>query len=242
MSSSPVHYFVTGTDTEVGKTLVACAVMVGLQRIWPQRRVSGFKPVVAGTYLDAMDRRVNEDLLSLVSAANLRQSLDDICPYILDTPAAPHLVAKDISLEMRIPKIMETLEGVLMQTDQVVMEGAGGFLVPLNEEESLADLAQRLKWPVIVVVGMRLGCLSHALLTLEAIRSRGLRVAGWVANTMDPQMSHLRENLADLQMRIPEPFLGQIPHLPDSLKKADQSPYTQEAVNWAASHLNLDLL
>ena len=242
MSSSPVHYFVTGTDTEVGKTLVACAVMVGLQRRWPQRRVSGFKPVVAGTYLDAMGQRVNEDLLSLISASNLGQSLDDICPYILDTPAAPHLVAKDIALEMRIPKIMETLQGVLGHADQVVMEGAGGFLVPLNEKESLADLAQNLKWPVIVVVGMRLGCLSHALLTLEAIRSRGLRVAGWVANTMDPQMSHLRENLADLQMRIPEPCLGQIPHLPDSLKKADHGAYTQEAVNWAASHLNLDLL
>jgi dethiobiotin synthetase len=240
--SPSLHYFVTGTDTEVGKTLVACALIRGLQKKWPHRRVSGFKPVVAGTYQDQEGQRVNEDLLSLISAGNLGQSMHDICPYILDTPAAPHLVAKDIAIEMQVSTILRLLQVILDECDQVVMEGAGGFLVPLNKEESLSDLAQLLNWPVIVVVGLRLGCLNHALCTLEAIKSRGLKVTGWVANTIDPQMSYLDENLADLQMRIPEPFLGQIPYLPDSLKKADHAPYSSHAMDWAISHLNMDLL
>lgn len=242
LSPLSMNYFITGTDTEVGKTLVTCALIDGLKKKWPSRRISGFKPVVAGTYFDQNGQCVNEDLLSLVSAANLGQSMDDICPYILDTPAAPHLVAQDLGLEMRISSITSSLMRVLEQNDQVLMEGAGGFLVPLSKHESLSDLAQHLGWPVVLVVGLRLGCLNHALSTIEAIKGRGLKVGGWVANTIDPQMSYLHENLLDLQTRIPEPFLGQVPHLPETLQKTKDSPYSREAFSWAASHLNFDLL
>jgi len=236
------HFFITGTDTEVGKTLVASALIAKLKQRSPQLKVSGFKPVVAGTFLDANGQRANEDLLSLITASGGEQSPHEICPYILDTPAAPHLVARDIGLEMQISKIMTALNALQERCDQVVMEGAGGFLVPLSAKASLADLAALLSWPVVLVVGLRLGCLNHALLSMEAIKSRGLQIAGWVANTIDPQMSHLRDNLTDLQGRMDAPFLGQIPFLPKSLHKPMNSPYSLEAIEWAATHLDLDAL
>jgi dethiobiotin synthetase len=222
--------------------LVASALIVKLKQRFSRLKVSGFKPVVAGTYLNASGQRANEDLLSLITASGNEQSPHEICPYILDTPAAPHLVARDMALEMQISKIMTVLHELQEGCDLVVMEGAGGFLVPLNARESLSDLAVVLNWPVVLVVGLRLGCLNHALLSMEAIKSRGLQVAGWVANTIDPQMSHLRDNLTDLQKRIDAPLLGQIPFLPEPLHKSMNSPYSLEAIEWAATHLQLDAL
>jgi len=235
-------YFVTGTDTEVGKTLVACALIFRIKHSTTPCTVSGFKPVVAGTYQSATGQTCNEDLLSLLLASGSDQNPPDICPYILDTPAAPHLVARDMGLRLSVATMLSALKPLQEQFNTVVVEGAGGFLVPVNEEESLADFASALAWPVILVVGMRLGCLNHALCTLESIERRGLKVAGWVANTMDPQMSHKEANLLDLQKRIQAPYFGCIPRLPDALQKRNNAPYSLQAIEWCARHLHLDAL
>ncbi len=231
-------YFVTGTDTEVGKTLIACALIFKMKNSMAALKVSGFKPVVAGTYQNETGQTCNEDLLSLIAASGLKQSQTDICPCILSTPAAPHLVAKEMGIQLSVASMLAALEPVKAQFNTVVVEGAGGFLVPLNEEESLGDFASSLGWPVILVVGMRLGCLNHALCTLEAIERRGLKVAGWVANTIDPQMSHKEANLLDLQQRIKAPFLGCVPHLPSELQKRINAPYSLAAIEWSAGHLD----
>jgi len=235
-------YFVTGTDTEVGKTLIACALILQLRHVSPSLKISGFKPVVAGTYEDTNGQRSNEDLLSLIAASGLAQTPSQICPYILDTPAAPHLVARALGLEMSLHTILKSLNVVQAQSDRVILEGAGGFLVPLNAQESLADLATQLNWPVVLVVGLRLGCLNHALVSLEAIESRGLKVAAWVANSIDAQMAYQQENLLDLQARIRAPFLGHVPQLPTGLQKAANAPYSIQAMQWAGKHLDVGLL
>ncbi len=235
-------YFVTGTDTEVGKTLIASALIFNMKENTANLKVSGFKPVVAGTYPNETGQTCNEDLLSLIAASGLKQSQTDICPHILDTPAAPHLVAKEMGLQLSVASIFTALEPLLTQFNTVVVEGAGGFLVPLNEEESLADFASALGWPVILVVGLRLGCLNHAMCTLEAIERRGLKVAGWVANTLEPHMRYQDANLQDLQKRIKSPFLGCVPHLPKELQKHSHAPYSLPAIAWCSKHLNLSAL
>jgi dethiobiotin synthetase len=236
---TPSNYFVTGTDTEVGKTLVASALILKMRGLFPHLRVGGFKPVVAGTYLNASGQRCNEDLLSLITASGLENIQSDICPYILDEPAAPHLVAHKMGLALSMNTILESLDNRQSQCDVVIAEGAGGFLVPLNDQELLADFAVHLNWPVVLVVGLRLGCLHHALSTLESIEKRGLKLAGWVANTIDARMGLMNENIHDLQSRIQAPHLGVIPPLPSDLQKRPNSPYSVAAMEWVSQFLKL---
>lgn len=232
-----VGFFVTGTDTEVGKTLVSGALILKLRK--QGKNALGFKPVVAGTYRDNNDAVLNEDLETLRIASNLKPSELDLCPYILDMPAAPHLVAASMGLELEMETILQAFEQVQRQADVVIAEGAGGFLIPLNKNQDLADVAKAMNFPIILVVGMKLGCLNHALLTYEAIKSRNLRIAGWIANTLATEMPLLQENIGTLKTKIEAPFLGLIPTLPKQLQKTVDGPYSIEALEFAAQHIEL---
>jgi dethiobiotin synthetase len=230
-------FFITGTDTEIGKTLVAGALILKLKEAG--QISAGFKPVAAGTYIDASGQKCNEDVetLSLASGLNSREHV--LCPYVLDEPAAPHLVAKEQDIRLDCAVILDALGVLTTQFDAVVVEGAGGFLVPLNSQEDLGDLAQAIDLPVILVVGMRLGCINHALLTCEAIQSRQLSIAGWVANTLSEEMPFLEENIQTLKDRIFAPFLGTIPSLPKTFQKQANSPYSMDALHFAAQYIRL---
>ena len=235
--SQPNGYFVTGTDTEVGKTLVSGALILKLRQ--EGIKAIGFKPVVAGTYQNAQGVTLNEDLETLRIASGLGTNEADLCPYVLDQPAAPHLIAKSQGLDLEMNIIVEAFRNIQKHADCMVVEGAGGLLIPLNENEDLSDFAKAIGLPIILVVGMKLGCINHALLTYEAIKARNLKIAGWVANTLADEMPLLQENLQALQSRIDSPFLGLIPKLPNALQKPINSPYSIEALAFAAQHIQL---
>jgi dethiobiotin synthetase len=203
-------YFITGTDTGVGKTLIACAILRHFAR--QGRRVAGMKPIAAGTSAGAGVWR-NDDVAALAAASTVKVEREDVNPYCFELPVAPHIGADEASIVIDITVIERSFASLRAVADIVVVEGVGGFLVPLNAREDGADLAARLDLPVILVVGMRLGCLSHALLTAEAIAARGLRLGGWVANCIDPKMAKAEENLAALRERIDAPLLGKVPFL-----------------------------
>jgi len=230
-------FFVAGTDTEVGKTLVTGALILKLRA--QGKKVIGFKPVVAGTYQDSNGTFLNEDLETLRVASNLQPGEMDLCPYVLGVPAAPHLVAADLGLQLELEPIMQAFGKVQSMADLLIVEGAGGFLIPLNNQQDLGDFAIKIDFPVVLVVGMKLGCLNHALLTYEAIKARNLTIAGWVANTLSTEMPLLQENIETLKARIQAPFLGSIPTLPKHLQKATDSPYSIEALEFAAQHIQL---
>ncbi len=252
-----MSYFITGTDTGAGKTLVSCALLHGFAA--QGKSVVGMKPVAAGS----ADGGQHEDVRQLRAASNVLASGGQINPYCFMQAVAPHLAARFVGVRINFARIMESFSELNAQADVVIVEGVGGFRVPLNDEQDSADLAEQLGLPVILVVGMRLGCLNHALLTAEAIAARGLTLAGWVANVPEadgttrrceasgagvpsdrllPQtagyasnvskagMAMLNENIAALRQRIPAPLLGIVPYL--------EQPDAREA----ASFLNLALL
>jgi dethiobiotin synthetase len=204
-------YFVTGTDTGVGKTLVSCTLMLDLRR--RHKRVVGMKPVAAGT-VPTPHGDDNEDVLALRAAGNVAVPRELDNPYCLPLPMSPHLAARAAGETIDICLLSRRYRELAAHADAVVVEGAGGFLVPLNDTQTGADLAQALDLPVLLVVGLRLGCLNHALLTQEAIRARGLRLAGWVANRVDPAMLAADENIATLRDRIDAPLWAELPHQP----------------------------
>jgi len=205
-----MSYFVTGTDTSVGKTLISCALLHAFAA--RGMRVVGMKPVAAGCDDDGQ----HDDVLRLRAASNVLAGKGQVNPYYFERAAAPHLVAKFIGVAINLDRIAESFRELQGQADMVIVEGAGGFCVPLNEDEDTADLAVRMDVPIILVVGMRLGCLNHALLTVAAIRARGLTLAAWVANVIDPTMPMLQENISALQQRIAAPLLGVVPHCANS--------------------------
>lgn len=229
-----MSYYVTGTDTGVGKTLICCALLHGFAA--QGKRVVGMKPVAAGY----ADDGVHEDVRLLGAASNVKAGLEQINPYCFAQAVAPHLAAKFAGIIIDFKLIAESYTQLASQADVVIVEGAGGFVVPLTADQNSADLAVQLGLPIILVVGMRLGCLNHALLTVEAITARGLTLAGWVANVLDTAMINgdmingkaaiLDGNVAALQQRISAPLLGVVSHQqqPDALA--------------AASCLNLSLL
>lgn len=201
-------YFVTGTDTGVGKTFVSS--MLVRQFVRRGLRSVGMKPVASGC--ERVDGRlVSEDAAQLLAASNVELSIDDINPYAFEPAIAPHIAAQQAGMRIDLDHIQTVFERLQAQVDVVIVEGAGGFYVPLGEQHDMADLAVKLGLPVILVVGMRLGCINHALLTAEAIRQRGLTLAGWVANQVDPGMVMLEENLQTLRQRMPAPYLGWVP-------------------------------
>ena len=231
-------FFITGTDTEVGKTLIASALILKMKSLIPNQTVMGFKPVVAGISQSSAGLTVNEDLESLKLASGYSGNASDLCPYLLPTPAAPHLVAKSMGIKLELATMLSAYEDMRAQTDWIVVEGAGGFLVPINEEQDLGDLAQALQIPVILVVGLRLGCINHALLSVAAIAQRGLRLAGWVANTIDAEMAYLHENIDTLRARIQAPLLGIVKSLPAECRHQTNHAYPLSAMQFTADALD----
>ena len=202
---TPRGIFVTGTDTGVGKTRVATALL----RAFARRglRAVGMKPVAAGC--ERIDGAlVSEDVAALAAASNVNLPVDLINPYRFQPAIAPHLAAELAGERISLAQIRHAYVALAAGADRVVVEGAGGFLVPLNEREDFGDLARILELPVLLVVGMRLGCLNHALLTAEAVQRRGLQFTGWVANRLDAQMSAFEQNVQTLRERLGAPLLG----------------------------------
>jgi dethiobiotin synthetase len=205
--------FITGTDTDVGKTVVACGFLAAANQ--QGLRTAAIKPVAAGCAVTEQGM-TNSDALQLQAAASHKLSYQQINPVALEPAIAPHIAAAEAGLRMSASRLVGYCRGVsLMPVDMVVVEGAGGWRVPINSRETLADVARELECAVIVVVGMRLGCLNHALLTMEAIRRDGLQIVGWVANILDPEMPRLQENIDTLKQCINEPCLGTVPRLVD---------------------------
>jgi dethiobiotin synthetase len=209
-------YFITGTDTGVGKTRASCALIHALRQAGHER-VVGMKPIAAGCeWVEGQDGHpdqwLNEDVAQLRAASSLQVPTSFDNPYALPCAVSPHIAARLAGTSIDLAHIEASYHALSQHADAVVVEGAGGFIVPLCEMpgvfETSADLAQRLWLPVIMVVGMRLGCLNHALLTQEAILSRGLTLAGWIANVVDPHMPEQDANLDTLKAHIQAPMLA----------------------------------
>jgi dethiobiotin synthetase len=203
-------WFIAGTDTAVGKTLVAVALLHAARA----RGLStlGLKPVAAGC-IELDDQYVNDDAWALQQASSIKPDYPLVNPVALQEPMAPHIAANREGRTLELQPLVTHCKPLLTQTDFCVVEGAGGWQVPLNATETMADLATALNCDVILVVGMRLGCINHALLTAAAIRACGLRLSGWVANHVDPDMIVPAENVATLVERLDAPLLGRIPAL-----------------------------
>ncbi len=218
--------YLTGTDTDAGKTLVAGALLHLARH--SGRSTAGVKPVASGCERDAAGALRNRDALCLQQESQPALAYAQINPIALEPAIAPHIAAQEAGVDLSVAALAEGCKAVLgLRRDFTLVEGAGGWRVPLNADETLADLAKALRLPVILVVGMRLGCINHAVLSAEAIHADGLKLVGWVANRAEPEMARFDENLATLKALLPAPLLGCVPHLPQPTSES------------AAHHLDL---
>ncbi|SEQ14893.1 dethiobiotin synthetase [Azotobacter beijerinckii] len=207
-------FFIAGTDTEIGKTTVACGLLHAARRAGLSTAAA--KPVASDCRGTAEGLR-NGDALALLGECSLALDYAEVNPFAFAPAIAPHLAAREVGVELNVAALLAPVRKVLARgADFTLVEGAGGWRVPLAGRESLSDLAVALGLPVILVVGVRLGCINHAVLTAEVIARDGLELAGWVANVVDPATSRLDENLATLAERLPAPCLGRIPRLPEA--------------------------
>lgn len=202
-------YFITGTDTEVGKTRVSVALLHRLRQ--QGLRVAGMKPVAAGCENTRAGLR-NEDALALQAESSVVLPYETLNPYALAPPIAPHLAARDAGMVIEIERILTAYRAITAQADCVIVEGAGGWRVPLDDDQDMSDLAVALGLPVVLVVDIRLGCINQALLSAQAIATRGLPLAGWVANHAHGDYARSADNIASIEARIGAPLLGVIPY------------------------------
>ena len=207
MVKNKLGFFITGTDTDVGKTYIASALV----RHFAQQgnSVVGMKPVAAGAEL-VDGRLLNSDVAALMQASNVDAPVAFINPYVFAPAMAPHIAAEQAGVTVSLEKIQQAFDCLQAQADVVVVEGAGGFRVPINRQATMADLAVQLNLPVIMVVGIRLGCINHALMTAGSIKAAGLNLAGWVANSIDPNMLAMEENIATLKAMIKSPCIAEV--------------------------------
>jgi dethiobiotin synthetase len=212
-------FFVTGTDTGVGKTLIACSLLMAFAA--RGLRAVGMKPVASGAFPGG-NGLVHDDVERLIAAGNVMAPRAHVNPYCFAPPIAPHIAAAEAGVKIDLDHIGRCFNALAEPADVVIVEGVGGFCVPLGPGADTAQLAARLALPVVLVVGIRLGCLNHALLTAEAIAGRGLTLAGWVANHIDPQMAAADENVRALETIIATPLLARIAFTatPDSAASA----------------------
>ena len=209
MTAARRDFFVTGTDTGVGKTLVSAALLRALRG--QGRVVAGMKPVAAGAVHTTEGLR-NEDALALAAEGSRPWPNEVVNPYCFEPAIAPHIAAAEAGVEIRLEPIERAFRQLQAGSELVIVEGAGGFLVPLGPRLSVADLPGALGLEVILVVGLRLGCLNHALLTRDAIAARRLRLAGWVGNGVDPAFARCEENVSELRRQLAAPCLGLAPY------------------------------
>jgi len=221
-----VGFFVVGTDTGIGKTHAACALLHALAR--RHDRVCGMKPVASGG-VETADGFTNEDSIAHRAASTVRvpPALDN--PILLPEPLSPHLSAARAGTAIDFDVVLAAVAELRRRTDALVVEGAGGFLVPLGETRTGADLAVAMGLPIVLVVGMCLGCLNHALLTAEAIRARGLVLAGWIANRVDPDFLCPDENLDYLRTHLGAPLWADLPFSATPDPRADADRFTLPA-------------
>ena len=203
MINLPSAFFVAGTDTEVGKTYVSVQLINLL--VNRGQRVGVMKPVSAGCELIDGQLR-NADALSLMQASNLQQSYEEVNPFAYSEPVSPHIAAQGAPVCLDV--IAQKYKDIRASSDCVVVEGAGGWMTPISAELSMVDLVKALHIPVVLVVAIKLGCLNHAMLTVDGIKKSGIHLAGWVANEMDPAMSYLQENIQYLKPAIDAPLIN----------------------------------
>ncbi len=217
-------YFITGTDTDAGKTTLAAGFLYAAKQ--QQLSTLAMKPVASGCEMTKQGLR-NSDALALMAQSSIKLAYQAVNPYAFAPPIAPHLAAKEVGLELNVSDLYSAAQVILQeQADLTLIEGAGGWRVPLSNQAFLSDLAIALKLPVILVVGVKLGCINHAVLTAEAIINDGLKLAGWVANGIDANCSYLEGNLASLKQLMPAPCLGEVPYLEQASAKAVASYLT----------------
>ncbi len=204
-------FFITGTDTDAGKTSVAAGLLCAAKQ--QGRSTLAMKPVASGCELTEQGLR-NSDALALIAQSTVPLPYAQINPYAFAPAIAPHIAAQEAGVELSVAGLYRAAQVILQeQADFILIEGAGGWRVPISATEFLSDFAIALQLPVILVVGVKLGCINHALLTAQAIINDGLELAGWVANVVDPSCARLAENLATLQQLMPAPCLAEVPHL-----------------------------
>jgi dethiobiotin synthetase len=204
------RWFIAGTDTEVGKTVASSALLQAANAAG--FRSVGYKPVASGCEMTADGLR-NEDALALQKYSVLQLPYDSINPLAFAEPTSPHIVSAEEGRPITFEQLSAGLAALTAQSDWVLTEGAGGWFTPLSEQTTFADWARAEQLPVILVVGVKLGCINHAVLTAQAIQASGLRLAGWIANDIQPPGKRHNEYLAALKQRLPAPMLGEIPYL-----------------------------
>ena len=222
LSNVTERYFVTGTDTEVGKTVASAALLQAANL--KGYRTAGYKPVASGSEMTPDGLR-NTDALALQRHSSLALSYDEVNPYTFAEPTSPHIVSADEGRDIDFAVLSGGLRALEQQAEWVLVEGAGGWFTPLSESQTFADWVQAEQLPVILVVGVKLGCINHAMLTAQAVRQAGLRLAGWVANDVTPPGRRHQEYLATLKRLLAAPFLGEIPWLADGAENADTGRY-----------------
>ncbi len=228
-------WFITGTDTGVGKTRVSRLLLEALAR--EGKRAVGMKPVASGCRVTAAGTR-NEDAETLLAASGAVVDYADVNPYAFIPAIAPHLAAREAGVDIRLEKILESFQRLRRAAPWIVVEGVGGWKAPLGERVTTADVALALRLPVILVVGLRLGCLNHALLTAAAVERDGATLTGWIANRIDPRMTHVEENIAALTERIGAPLLAQFPYR-DADDRATPAPaFDRETIMHLTSKLD----
>lgn len=220
-------FFITGTDTEIGKTWTTLALMAALQA--RGARVIGMKPVACGCKVTAEGLR-NDDALKLQAQSSRQPGYALINPYSFEPPIAPHIAAENIGVQIDLDRIAGVYKILEQQADYVMVEGIGGWRVPISRTSSLVDIVRRLQLSVILVIGLRLGCINHALLSTEMIIADGVRLAGWIANKVDPDYAGVDKTVETLASRISAPLLATLPYLPAL------------DVNVLARRINLDIL
>lgn len=224
-------YFVTGTDTGVGKTVIACALLHAL--VAAGLKAAGMKPVAAGAEPGARGL-VHDDVEQLEAASNVAGPREIVNPYCFRAAIAPHIAAEQEGVVIDLARIEDSFRALARLADCVVVEGVGGFRVPLGPGTDTAQLAGTLGLPVVLVVGMRLGCLNHALLTADAIAAQGLALAGWVANHIDPDMAAADENVEALEARLPAPLIARIRFMPAPDFDAIGRSFDEAVRHWRA--------
>ncbi|NHB86379.1 dethiobiotin synthase [Photorhabdus tasmaniensis] len=221
------RWFLTGTDTEVGKTVVSCALLQAATKAG--YKTAGYKPVASGSEITPEGVR-NADALALLANSSLPLQYEEVNPLVFVEATSPHIVSADLNQPIDFSVMSAGLHHLEKKADWVLVEGAGGWYTPLSESATFADWVIKEQLPVILTVGVKLGCINHAMLTAEAIRGSGLDLAGWIANEVEPASKRQKEYLATLERMLPTPLLGIIPHL------------TQEYLNYSGEYIDLNLL